>query len=109
MKNFIFVSLLVFVPSGFAKSKLPGSQKQPAETATAQKAAEAIVRSLYGTNKDPIRTDVLSEKSFRVTIGDGSSQSGAASYLVEFSTLKLKALSEDEVSANMKITYEGGN
>lgn len=102
--------MLVFGPTIFAKDKTASSQKRSvAYVATSKEAAEKIVRSLYGTKKEPITTDVLSENSFRVTIGAGTAQSGAAIYLVEFSTLNLKGSSENEVVANMKITYEGGN
>ena len=85
------------------------SAKAAAKQKTAQKAAETLIKSLYGRAGEPVASTVIDENKFLVTIGDGALGHGAAAYRVEFRRLNLSGAKEGERVADIRINYVFGN
>lgn len=113
MKSIFVIMILFSSAMGFAQ---PASSKsigqsigQTSDIENRLNIAKNLVSQIYGRGYEPMEATADSQSEFRITIGTGDANSGAAIYLVKFLTLNEGGALENEVVADIKIVYVGGN
>lgn len=111
MKNIILVYALSLCFTHLAGAKERGvTTRKVASVENSQKAAEQIIKALYGRKNDPIISEKSGTNAYEVTIGDGTAANGSATYRVEFKKFNLTgSSSENEPIMDLQITYLSGN